>query len=171
MKYAAGLACCVLLVGCAAEPATPEASHPTQAPATEPAPSDSPSDQEAEPQDWEPAGMAKVAYGDETRALANARVICETDGSRISLTVDLPDEVNTGYWATLWSTEAGVDVLDVGIGYAHTTPIGDPALPHSWTQGGAGAFTASNAGQAWVVAGYFDHEAGRIPARLELTCP
>nr|NLD40931.1 hypothetical protein [Actinomycetales bacterium] len=61
-------------------------------------------------------GEIVVTFDGEEWDMSGAVVTCERNGARLVATVE--GQVADGmYWITLWVTEAGVSVLDLGVGY------------------------------------------------------
>lgn len=140
-----------------------EATPSKSAEATEPA-----------PDIWVPTGTASATYDGQALDLAEARVTCETDGSTVTITVDLPDQLNTDYWATLWATDAGVDVLNLGIDYSRMQTPEDEFF-RSWQGNGSvgGSFSATKADGGWEISGEFSgpETSETVQASLRVMCP
>ncbi|MDO5495535.1 MAG: hypothetical protein Q4G64_07475 [bacterium] len=90
----------------------PVTESPTTAAPTTPAPSPEP----VEPNPVEDVGSVTASFGGEELDMTGAVVACEIELPRVAIVITQASAPGQ-FWTTLWSTDLGVDVIDLGIGY------------------------------------------------------
>ncbi len=139
----------------------------------------SPSSSATSPSTPKPSGSARATWNGDNIDLSGASVSCDVDGNVVrivALPADWDPNSDSPYWATLWESDAGIDVLDVGIGYGIPTETNREVFARAWfsNSSGAGKFTATHEGQTYTVTGSFESNLDTgttVAGELIVDCP
>ncbi len=161
----------------ASSPSPTAEPTPVPSPTSDPAPVTPPPTPEPVPtMVEEDLGQVSASFDGEELDMTGAVVHCEIELPRVVITVTQASAPGS-FWTTLWSTDLGVDVLDLGIGYGTTET---PERARIWRKDGAETpMSATRDGETYHLSGATSQrwvdEAGEHldtwPVEMTLTCP